>query len=296
VLSLARALFGDFDIDDIMNNSSGYLNAVLFLIYLFVAVFILLSMFLAILGESQAAVRSDQDDEKNSGEAPPEYGIFFYSGQALGWVHTRLRTAWAASRARTHAAKRAEGGEGGEEKDDYSAAGSSEGGGGDTDRSQRANLFTSALEEMVAEVKSTQKMVRSLARQVSAAKARPAGGGAAADARALYKVVARAEASLSERFASIEERVAAADAKKKERSRGKEAAATGLPQQEGLVGGSPAASPDASPAGGRSRRPSDAAAAPPPPADPSGAALPRMMADSEPGSMDEDDTEHTTQC
>ena len=281
MLSLARALFGDFDIDDIMNNSSGYLNAVLFLIYLFVAVFILLSMFLAILGESQAAVRSDQDDEKNSGEAPPEYGIFFYSGQALGWVHTRLRTAWAASRARTHAAKRAEGGEGG---------------GGDTDRSQRANLFTSALEEMVAEVKSTQKMVRSLARQVSAAKARPAGGGAAADARALYKVVARAEASLSERFASIEERVAAADAKKKERSRAKEAAATGLPQQEGLVGGSPAASPDASPAGGRSRRPSDAAAAPPPPADPSGAALPRMMADSEPGSMDEDDTEHTTQC
>ena len=85
MLSLARALFGDFDIDDIMNNSrlvltltltltltrtrartltltltltltSGYLNAVLFLIYLFVAVFILLSMFLAILGESQAAV------------------------------------------------------------------------------------------------------------------------------------------------------------------------------------------------------------------------------------------------
>ena len=36
-ISLARALFGDFDIDDIMNNSSGYLNAVLFLVYLFVA-------------------------------------------------------------------------------------------------------------------------------------------------------------------------------------------------------------------------------------------------------------------
>merc|ERR1719331_2618286 len=40
-ISLAPALFGDFDIDDIMNNSSGYLNAVLFLVYLFVAVFIL---------------------------------------------------------------------------------------------------------------------------------------------------------------------------------------------------------------------------------------------------------------
>ena len=28
-LSLARALFGDFDIDDIMNNSSGYTNVTL---------------------------------------------------------------------------------------------------------------------------------------------------------------------------------------------------------------------------------------------------------------------------
>ena len=34
----------------------GYLNALLFLIYLFVAVFIMLSMFFAILGESQANV------------------------------------------------------------------------------------------------------------------------------------------------------------------------------------------------------------------------------------------------
>ena len=137
MLSLARALFGDFDIDDIMNNSSGYLNAVLFLIYLFVAVFILLSMFLAILGESQAAVRRYQDDEKASGEAPPEYGVFFYSGQALGWAHTRLRTTLGKG-------AKAEGGEEGEE-DDYSAVGSSEGGGGDTDRSQRGNLLTSAL-------------------------------------------------------------------------------------------------------------------------------------------------------
>ena len=37
--------FGDFDIDEIMDNSSGYLNAILFLGYLFVAVFIMLSMF-----------------------------------------------------------------------------------------------------------------------------------------------------------------------------------------------------------------------------------------------------------
>ena len=95
-------------------------------------------------------------------------------------------------------------------------------------------------------------------------------------------MVARAEASLCERFASIEERVAAADAKRKERSRAKAAAAEqaaavgALPRQEGSAD-------DASPVGGRSlsRRPSaaDALAAPPPAADPSGAALPRMMAD-----------------
>ena len=50
-VSLSRALFGDFDVDDILNNSRGYLNCMLFLVYLFVAVFIMLSMFLAILGE-----------------------------------------------------------------------------------------------------------------------------------------------------------------------------------------------------------------------------------------------------
>ena len=94
-------------------------------------------------------------------------------------------------------------------------------------------------------------------------------------------MVARAEASLCERFASIEERVAAADAKRQARSRAKaapaeQAAVGALPRQEGSAD-------DASPVGGRSlsRRPSaaDALAAPPPAADPSGAALPRMMAD-----------------
>jgi len=75
LISLSRALFGDFDIDDILNNSKDYLNALFFLVYLFVAVFILLSMFLTILGEHQAAVRDDQTLKKESGEAPPEYGV-----------------------------------------------------------------------------------------------------------------------------------------------------------------------------------------------------------------------------
>ena len=52
LISLIRALFGDFDIDEIMNNSSGYLNTLLFLGYLFLAVFIMLSMFLAILADA----------------------------------------------------------------------------------------------------------------------------------------------------------------------------------------------------------------------------------------------------
>jgi len=89
-ISLARALFGDFDIDEIMNNSRGYTNAILFLVYLFVAVFILLSMFLAILGESQAAVRSDQDDEKEAGTAPPEYGVLHHAGVFLRKAQLRL--------------------------------------------------------------------------------------------------------------------------------------------------------------------------------------------------------------
>ena len=36
LVSLTRALFGDFDIDAILDDSKDYLNAVLFLVYLFV--------------------------------------------------------------------------------------------------------------------------------------------------------------------------------------------------------------------------------------------------------------------
>ena len=91
-LSLARALFGDFDIDDIMNNSSGYTNAVLFLVYLFVAVFILLSMFLAILGESQAQVRMRDEDAVETGTAPPEYGFLFHAKEMFyDWLYEGQR-------------------------------------------------------------------------------------------------------------------------------------------------------------------------------------------------------------
>jgi hypothetical protein len=76
-ISLSRALFGDFDINEVLENSPSYVNTVIYLAYLFVAVFILLSMFLAILGESQANLRDDQRDAQKAagGEVPSDYGV-----------------------------------------------------------------------------------------------------------------------------------------------------------------------------------------------------------------------------
>jgi hypothetical protein len=86
-ISLFRALFGDFDIQEILDNSSGYLNTLLFLIYLFVAVFIMLSMFLAILAEAQVAVRETESQWR---EDPSfrEYGVisYFYDTAKAGIV------------------------------------------------------------------------------------------------------------------------------------------------------------------------------------------------------------------
>ena len=181
-ISLARALFGDFDIDDIMNNSSGYLNAILFLVYLFVAVFILLSMFLAILGESQAAVRGVQDQEKASGEAPPEYGIFYYAGQGWQWGQTKLRAALTKKSPAVRGEKEAQ-----------------------PPAAPRPPLALQ-LEEMIAQAAEVRVLTRGLAEQVHAAKARPAAG--AADAGALYALVSRVEGGLMDRFVALEERMA----------------------------------------------------------------------------------------
>ena len=85
-VSLGRALFGDFDIGRIFTSSPGYIMVIAFLIFLFVTVFIMLSMFFAILGESQANLRDDQRDdrkeaEKKGEEVPPEYGVLSTIGQ-----------------------------------------------------------------------------------------------------------------------------------------------------------------------------------------------------------------------
>jgi hypothetical protein len=59
-VTLFRALFGDFDLTAIMDNSSSYTNAILLMLYLFGAIFVLLSIFLTILGEHQSHVRDVQ--------------------------------------------------------------------------------------------------------------------------------------------------------------------------------------------------------------------------------------------
>ena len=76
-LALFRALFGDFDMDEVLQNSNSYTNIVMYVAYLFTAVFVMLSMFFAILGESQANVREDQRGRRKHGEVEAsEYGIF----------------------------------------------------------------------------------------------------------------------------------------------------------------------------------------------------------------------------
>merc|ERR1712196_150928 len=80
VLAMLRALFGDFDIDEIDDNSDDIGNSILFMCYLFVAVFILLSMFLAILGEAQSQVLSVSEDTAGW---PSAWGIVGESAKAI---------------------------------------------------------------------------------------------------------------------------------------------------------------------------------------------------------------------
>ena len=87
VIATFRALFGDFDMDEIMGNSAGYSNVILFILYLFVAVFIMLSMFFAILGESQANFRDDQREARSHGTLEPEYGAIT---ESYAWLKKRV--------------------------------------------------------------------------------------------------------------------------------------------------------------------------------------------------------------
>ena len=91
IVSLGRALFGDFSIDEILDNSTGYDNALFFLSYMFVAVFVLLSMFFAILGESQAMLRDEQHESTKDGEVPPGVGYGVLSEAYKTFRHGLMR-------------------------------------------------------------------------------------------------------------------------------------------------------------------------------------------------------------
>ena len=71
-MTLSRALFGDFDVEEILANTNQYTSAICFLSYIFVAIFILLSMFLAILAEAQSEVREKQEREEAEREEDDE--------------------------------------------------------------------------------------------------------------------------------------------------------------------------------------------------------------------------------
>ena len=209
-ISLARALFGDFDIDDIMNNSSGYLNAILMIVYLFVAVFILLSMFLAILGESQAAARDDQDAEKKAGTAEPEYGVLHTfsvgMGAAVGYVKGALSKK-----------KKADGGPEGEGTELLG-----EGGGGEGEEAQDGEV-QQLKEQLAVSMGDLRDEVKAIAQEVARMAAPPGAadeGGAAADddARALRKVVQTLEAKMTSRLNLIDEKLARGAAARRKKS------------------------------------------------------------------------------
>ena len=74
-----------------MDNSSSYTNAILLILYLFAAIFVLLSIFLTILGEHQGHVRDEEKEAKEAGTRAPDYGIFSFlaagmSGEVNGCI------------------------------------------------------------------------------------------------------------------------------------------------------------------------------------------------------------------
>ena len=90
-LTITRSLFGDSDIGAILDNSKNYLSAFFYLGYLFVAIFIMLSMFIVILADSQLKML---DRKRKLSEAevldqdgwPDEYGALAYVSESVrGW-------------------------------------------------------------------------------------------------------------------------------------------------------------------------------------------------------------------
>ena len=89
MLTLFRSLFGDFDIQAIVDSSNSYLNMFFFLGYLFFAVFILLSIFLPILGEHQDALQTENAERQQAlvRKGQPEIDEWGVLGTAKKTVH-----------------------------------------------------------------------------------------------------------------------------------------------------------------------------------------------------------------
>ena len=205
LISLFRALFGDFDIDEIMDNSSGYLNAILFLGYLFVAIFIMLSLFLAILAEAQSKVREKEEEQK---EDPTfnEYGACFSLYQGISWVWGKVSPF-------------KKGGE--EEKEEEKEEGEEEGG---------VDAVVSSLRTEVNQIGGT---VKELASMISDLRTNPPmdggyGGGDSSggdglgveEAKAMRKVVEALDAKLSRKLQMIDERLGSRSGKERHKPPG----------------------------------------------------------------------------
>ena len=210
-ISLFRALFGDFDIDEIMDNSSGYLNASLFLGYLFVAVFIMLSLFLAILAEAQAQVRETENKRKED----PKFNEYGVVALAYQYAETAIHkiNPWARPPEVEHASA----------PDDVEPT------------------IDDKLNEMRDEVNAIGESVKQLAGVVAALRTDPpaalVGGGADApdapadddggagpgveEARAMREVVVALDAKLTQRLQHIDERLAKRDHKSSEHKAGR---------------------------------------------------------------------------
>ncbi|KOO31405.1 polycystic kidney disease protein-2 [Chrysochromulina tobinii] len=74
MISVMSAFFIDFDFVEAMQRSSGYFSVILMLCYLFVAVFILLTLFLSILAEAQVKVRLDMLEQEANDPAFSSFG------------------------------------------------------------------------------------------------------------------------------------------------------------------------------------------------------------------------------
>ena len=85
-LALGRALFSDFDVDEVMHNSSGWFNVMLYLLYLFIAVFVMLSLFLSLLAEGFIKIKTERDKERADDPHYSEFGLLYSGLRSITWT------------------------------------------------------------------------------------------------------------------------------------------------------------------------------------------------------------------